>query len=56
MTVLVVGGNGQLGSACCAGLVSRGIPVRATVRDRRRATGLPSAVEVALDPALPRVP
>jgi uncharacterized protein YbjT (DUF2867 family) len=46
MTVLVVGGNGQLGVACCAELASRGIPVRATVRDRRRASDLPSAVEV----------
>ena len=46
MTILVVGGNGQLGSACCAELVSRGIPVRATVRDPRRASDLPSAVEV----------
>jgi uncharacterized protein YbjT (DUF2867 family) len=42
----VVEGNGQLGAACCAGLVSRGIPVPATVRDRRRASGPPSAVEV----------
>lgn len=46
MSVLVVGGNGQLGAACCAELADRGIPVRATVRDRRRASDLPSTVEV----------
>ncbi len=46
MTVLVVGGNGQLGAACCAELAIRDIPVRATVRDRPRASGLPSPVEV----------
>ncbi|MGH3347810.1 MAG: SDR family oxidoreductase, partial [Nocardioides sp.] len=46
MTILVVGGNGQLGAACCAELVAREIPVRATVRVRERARHLPSAVEV----------
>ena len=46
MTVLVVGGNGQLGAACCAELVARGIPVRATVRDPARAARLPSDVDV----------
>ena len=46
MTVLVVGGNGQLGAACCAELVARGVPVRATVRDPARATRLPSGVPV----------
>src|SRR3954453_6454637 len=36
MTVLVVGGNGQLGAACCVELRSRGLEARATVRDRAR--------------------
>lgn len=50
MTVLVVGGNGQLGAACCAELVARRIPVRASVRDPARADGLPSRVDlVSLD-------
>jgi uncharacterized protein YbjT (DUF2867 family) len=50
MTVLVVGGNGQLGAACCAELVARGVPVRATVRDPARATRLPAdAAVVQLD-------
>src|SRR5687767_3153854 len=46
MTVLVVGGNGQLGAACCAELVARDVPVRATVRDPARAARLPSGVDV----------
>jgi len=46
MTILVIGGNGQLGAACCAELVAREIPVRASVRDRGRASGLASAVDV----------
>ena len=46
MTVLVVGGNGQMGAACCAELVARGVPVRATVRDPARADRLPADVEV----------
>ncbi len=37
MTVLVLGGNGQLGTASVAELVSAGVPVRATVRSRDRA-------------------
>ena len=37
MVVMVVGGNGQLGSACTARLSARGQQVRATVRDRSRA-------------------
>lgn len=46
MTVLVVGGNGQLGAACCAALAAGGVPVRATVRDRARGGRLPSAVQL----------
>ncbi len=46
MTVLVVGGNGQLGAACCADLVAREVPVRAIVRDRARAGRLPPDVEI----------
>jgi uncharacterized protein YbjT (DUF2867 family) len=46
MTVLVVGGNGQLGAACCAELVARGGTVRVSVRDPVRADGLPTDVEV----------
>ncbi len=38
MTAMVVGGNGQLGAACVEGLLARGHPVRATVRDRARAS------------------
>ena len=65
MTVLVVGGNGQLGAACCHELRARGVDVRATVRDRTSATDLeedgvelaeldlvdhsPSATQAALD-------
>jgi len=37
MTVMVLGGNGQLGTASVAELVSAGVPVRATVRSRDRA-------------------
>lgn len=40
MTVLVVGGNGQLGAACCEELVARGVPVRATVRAAERGADL----------------
>lgn len=40
MTVLVVGGNGQLGAACCDELVARSVPVRASVRDRTRGEDL----------------
>jgi uncharacterized protein YbjT (DUF2867 family) len=36
MTVLVVGGNGQLGAAICDGLLERGRPVRASVRSLDR--------------------
>ena len=46
MTVLVVGGNGQLGAACCEELVAREVPVRASVRDPARAAALPAAVDV----------
>lgn len=46
MTILVIGGNGQLGAACCAELVAREIPVRATVRDLSRSAGLPPTVDV----------
>src|SRR5690349_20875249 len=42
-TVLVVGGNGQLGAACCTALRTRGTDVRASVRDRARATDLEEA-------------
>jgi uncharacterized protein YbjT (DUF2867 family) len=38
--VLVLGGNGQLGAACVAELVDRGVPVRAVVRSRDRAAHL----------------
>lgn len=40
MVVMVVGGNGQLGSSCCAELVRRGIPVRASVREASRGVAL----------------
>jgi len=40
MVVMVVGGNGQLGSACCAELLHRGVPVRASVRDPSRGATL----------------
>jgi uncharacterized protein YbjT (DUF2867 family) len=47
MVVMVVGGNGQLGSACCAELVRRGAPARASVREISRGTTLQqSGVEV----------
>jgi len=46
MVVTVLGGNGQLGAACCAELARRTVPVRATVRDARRAAGLADAVDV----------
>ena len=36
MVVTVVGGNGQLGAACCSLLVARSVPCRASVRDARR--------------------
>lgn len=36
MVVMVVGGNGQLGAACCAELRHRHADVRASVRDARR--------------------
>lgn len=40
MAVLVVGGNGQLGAACCAELMAHDVEVRATVREASRGTGL----------------
>jgi len=40
MDVLVVGANGQLGSACCRRLVTSGHTVRASVRARDRGSGL----------------
>lgn len=40
MVVMVVGGNGQLGSACVAELSRRGAGVRASVRDERRGAAL----------------
>lgn len=47
MVVLVLGGNGQLGAACCAELVRRDQPVRATVRTTTRGAALRDAgVEV----------
>ncbi|GAA1915605.1 SDR family oxidoreductase [Nocardioides marmoribigeumensis] len=49
MTVLVVGGNGQLGAACCRELRSRGEAVRATVRDRSRGADLEGVELVELD-------
>lgn len=49
MVVMVVGGNGQLGAACCEILPQRGEEVRATVRDRKRAGHLEGPrVEVVL--------
>lgn len=47
MVVMVVGGNGQLGAACCAELVRRDVPVRASVRETNRGAALKQAgVEV----------
>ncbi len=43
MTVLVVGGNGQLGAACCAELSRRQVPARASVRATSRAGTLKNA-------------
>lgn len=40
MVVMVVGGNGQLGAACCAELRHRHADVRASVRDARRGATL----------------
>jgi uncharacterized protein YbjT (DUF2867 family) len=40
MVVLVLGGNGQLGAACCAELRRRGVDVRASVRTAGRGAAL----------------
>jgi uncharacterized protein YbjT (DUF2867 family) len=49
MTVMVVGGNGQLGVACAEGVLGRGERVRVAVRDRARARRLESrGAEVVL--------
>lgn len=40
MDVLVVGANGQLGSACCRALLEQGHQVRGSVRQMSRAVGL----------------
>jgi uncharacterized protein YbjT (DUF2867 family) len=40
LNVVVVGANGQLGSACCRALAARGHAVRGSVRARSRADGL----------------
>jgi uncharacterized protein YbjT (DUF2867 family) len=40
VTVLILGGNGQLGAACGEELAARGVPVRATVRSPDRAAHL----------------
>jgi uncharacterized protein YbjT (DUF2867 family) len=48
MVVVVVGGNGQLGAACCAELARRGVDVRATVRRSDRGAGIAADV-VELD-------
>jgi uncharacterized protein YbjT (DUF2867 family) len=46
---MVVGGNGQLGSACCEALLAQHREVRVTVRDRARAGDLESrGAEVVL--------
>jgi uncharacterized protein YbjT (DUF2867 family) len=51
VTVLVVGGNGQLGAACCEELIGRKVPVRASVRApaRGRDLGARGAEIVTLD-------
>lgn len=51
MVAMVVGGNGQLGSACCEGLLARQQEVRVTVRDRARTGRLerPGAEVVLMD-------
>jgi uncharacterized protein YbjT (DUF2867 family) len=49
MVAMVVGGNGQLGSLCCEGLLAEEREVRVTVRDRARAGHLESrGVDVVL--------
>jgi uncharacterized protein YbjT (DUF2867 family) len=49
VVIMVVGGNGQLGAACCEEFRRRGHDVRATVRDPRRAGHLEgSGVEIVL--------
>jgi uncharacterized protein YbjT (DUF2867 family) len=49
MVAMVVGGNGQLGSLCCEGLLALRRRVRVTVRDPARAAGLESqGAEVVL--------
>lgn len=51
MSVMVVGGNGQLGAACTRALLARGQQVRATVRDAARLAELRAlgAEQVLLD-------
>lgn len=49
MNVLVVGANGQLGSACCRALVEQGHPVRGSVRSLARGAGLDGVELVVAD-------
>lgn len=49
MHVLVVGANGQLGSACCQQLLSAGHAVRGTVRTLNRARNLPGIDPFVID-------
>lgn len=49
MNVLVVGANGQLGSACCRALVEQGHKVRGSVRSLARGAGLDGVELVVAD-------
>jgi uncharacterized protein YbjT (DUF2867 family) len=49
MNVLVVGANGQLGSACCRALVAAGHSVRGSVRHPSRAADLDGVELVTAD-------
>lgn len=46
--VLVTGANGTTGSAVVRALVQASIPVRVLLRDRTKATGLPTNIEIAV--------
>jgi uncharacterized protein YbjT (DUF2867 family) len=46
--ILVTGANGRTGRAVVELLHRRGTPVRAMVRDRAKATGLPAGPEIAV--------
>jgi uncharacterized protein YbjT (DUF2867 family) len=56
VSVLILGGNGQLGAACADELIARGVPVKATVRSVDRAAHLTALgvqvveVDLAKDP------